>query len=99
MCSMLAKLRAGLSGVQFLAVYEVFLVSAMYRAAFGPNQPPIQWVPWVLSEGLMCAMICGQRLATAVRTSEQGVCTALFCCANAVFIARSVDYRLGGQMF
>lgn len=49
-----------------------------YRAAFGPNQPPIRWVPWVLSQGVMCVMICRQCLAAAVRTSEQGVRTALF---------------------
>jgi hypothetical protein len=28
---------------------ENFLFSASSRPALGPNQPPIQWEPWVLS--------------------------------------------------
>ena len=75
---MLAKLQAGLSGVQFLAAREVFLVFTTYRVAFGPNEPPVQWVPWVISQGVMWVTICGQRLVAALRTSEQGVRTALF---------------------
>jgi len=33
---------------------------------------------WVITQGVMCVTICGQRLAAAVRTSEHGVRTVLF---------------------
>jgi hypothetical protein len=73
---MLAELRAGLSGVRFLAVRKVFIPTT-YRVAIGPNQPPIQWVLWILSQGVMFVMICRQRPAAAVRISEHGVRTAV----------------------
>jgi hypothetical protein len=37
--------------VRFPAGMEIFLFTTASRAALGPTQPPIQWVPWALSLG------------------------------------------------
>jgi hypothetical protein len=43
------KLRAGRSGVRMSVRAEIFLFSKTSRPAFGPTQPPIQWVPGAFS--------------------------------------------------
>jgi len=40
------------TGIQFLAEKGVFVFTTASRPALGPTQPPIQWVPGVLSLGV-----------------------------------------------
>jgi hypothetical protein len=44
-----AGLRAGRSGVRIPAGAGNFLFTTMSTSALGPSQPPIQWVPRVIS--------------------------------------------------
>jgi hypothetical protein len=35
-----------------ISVLRIFLFATASRPALGPAQPPLQWVPWVLSSGV-----------------------------------------------
>jgi hypothetical protein len=39
-------------GVRFPAVAKIFPLSSVSRPALGPTQPPVQWVPGILSPGI-----------------------------------------------
>jgi hypothetical protein len=39
-------------GVRFPAEQRIFPLTSVSRPALGPTQPPVQWVPGVLSPGV-----------------------------------------------
>jgi hypothetical protein len=39
-------------GVRSPAKQRIFPLTSVSRPALGPTQPPVQWVPWVLSPGV-----------------------------------------------
>jgi hypothetical protein len=46
------SLQAGQPWFHSLQGQEIFIISTAYRMALGPTQPPIQWVPKVISSGV-----------------------------------------------
>jgi hypothetical protein len=50
--SIVSWLRAGRSGFDLRQRQRIFLLAAASRPALGPSQPPVQWIPGVLSPGV-----------------------------------------------